>query len=108
MTPVWRKVKDGWTLLMQGDEPDHKEKLVWRDTYLQLYQRIYSGRITYRIRVDRRRVYEVLKDPQWITLFFGRDPDVSVMEKGDKVWRDRYVIVQKFGDSPRSYVIVAR
>jgi len=108
MDPKWHKTDDGWVLTLAGDLPDQKDDLIWGDSYLKVYQRVYEGTVTYRIRIDGRRTSQILEDPKWVAVFFGVSNKARPKVRGKRLWRDKLIVVERFGLKPRTYLVVVR
>lgn len=108
MDPQWHRTEDGWVLTLSGDLPDQREEEIWGDKYLRVFQRVYDGTVTYRVRINRRRAYQCLEDPNWVALFFGVTDRARSKVTGKRLWRDKLIVMQRFGLKPRTYLIVVR
>jgi hypothetical protein len=104
----WERTEDGWILTVEVDQPEAPEAPLWVDDHLKLMMSIERGSALYRVRVDRRRAFQSIEDPLWIAVFFGQSPRLRPQIKGQRLWRDKQIVVQRFGRKPRSYFIVAR
>ncbi len=104
----WERTEEGWVLKTQADQPDVREESLWADDHLKIVVTIDRGSALYRVRIDQRRVYQYIQDPQWIAVFFGQSPRLRSQIKGQRLWRDKQIVVQRYGRKPRSYFIVAR
>lgn len=104
----WERTEEGWVLETQAEQPDVREELLWVDDHLKIMVTIESGAALYRVRIDQRRVYQYIYDPQWVAVFFGQSPRLRSQIKGQRLWRDKQIVVQRYGRKPRSYFIVAR
>jgi len=105
---IWERTQDGWLLTTQVDRPDSPESPVWMDSHIKVWLSSQSGSTLYRVRIDQRRTYQEVVNPEWIALFFGKNARIRSYIKGERLWRDKQVVVQRYGRKPRSYVIVAR
>lgn len=105
----WERTEEGWLLkVATEDQPDEQETPVWVDDHIKVLASIQMGEALYRVRIDKRRSYQEVVDPQWIALFFGQSPRLRTSIKGQRLWRDRQIVVQRYGRKPRSYILVAR
>jgi len=108
MGAKWHKTEDGWVLTIPSDTPDRPDEVIWEDQYLKVYRRAYDGTVIYRLRIDQRRAYQTLEDPRWVALFFGVSSRRRHQVKGTRLWRDRLIVVERFGLKPRTYLVVVR
>ena len=83
----WEQTKEGWILELQVDEPDAEEEPLWVDRYLRIFLAVSRKKATYRVRIDQRRVYHCVSDPQWLALFFGLSAQLRPSIKGRRLWR---------------------
>ncbi len=104
----WTTRSDGWELIVDVDAGDAPEDLVWEDNFLKLLYRAASGSAVYRVRVDQRRKYQLLEDPRWLVLFFGKSDRLRYLIRGQRLWRDKHIVLYRYGRKPRGYFIVAR
>lgn len=104
----WERTEEGWILKTQADQPDVREEPLWIDDHLKVMVTIDKGSALYRVRIDQRRVYQCIEDPQWVAVFFGQSQRIRSQIKGQRLWRDKQIVVQRYGRKPRSYFIVAR
>lgn len=104
----WERTDEGWILTTRADQPDVQEEPLWVDDHLKVLVTIHKGDALYRVRIDQRRVYESIEDPHWIAVFFGQSRRIRSQIKGQRLWRDKQIVVQRYGRKPRSYFIVAR
>jgi hypothetical protein len=104
----WKKVGDGWILLVEGEISDQESTLLAEDDYVKVYVESHKKMVSYKVQIDQRRVYQVLEDEKWVVLFFGKCPDMRSKVAGVKLWRDKCIVVERFGDTPRMYCIVSR
>jgi len=104
----WERTEEGWILTAQVDQPDVHEKPLWVDDHLKVLVTIEKGSALYRVRIDQRRVYQYIQDPLWVAVFFGRSQRLRPQIKGQRLHRDKSIVVQRYGRKPRSYFIVAR
>jgi hypothetical protein len=105
---MWRKVDDGWVLLLESDVPDQESTLLVKDSYLKIFVEAHKKIVSYAVSIDKRRTPRVLEDQKWIVLFFGYSPQIQPKVQGVKLWRDKCIVVERFGELPRMYCLVAR
>jgi hypothetical protein len=104
----WERTEEGWVLTLQVTQPEAREEPLWMDDHIKVMVTITQGSALYRIRVDQRRSYQFIHDPRWVAVFFGQSPRIRSHIKGQRLWRDKQIVVQRYGRKPRSYFIVAR
>jgi hypothetical protein len=104
----WERTEEGWLLTVQVDQANEAETPLWVDDHLKVLLTIQEGQALYRVRIDQRRVYQEVLTPQWVALFFGQSPRIRTGIKGQRLWRDRQIVLQRYGRKPRSYIVVAR
>lgn len=104
---VWVPTKEGWTLSLSVDQEDD-DVIVWADDFLRITLVVTEGTALYTVRLDQRRRYDCLEGPDWVAVFFGRNPTLRTKIKGQRLWRDKQIVVQRYGRKPRGYMIVAR
>jgi len=103
----WASTQEGWVLSLPIEQED-EEIVVWADDYLRITLLVEAGIATYTVRLDQRRRYECIEGPSWVAIFFGRSPRLRSRIKGQRLWRDKQIVVQRYGRKPRSYMVVAR
>ena len=104
----WKRTPEGWLLTVEVDQPAAAENPLWVDDHIKVLVTFKGGSALYRVRIDQRRAFQFVEDPQWIVLFFGQSPKIRPHIKGQRLWRDKQIVIQRYGRKPRSYFIVAR
>lgn len=104
----WERTEDGWLLKKTVEQPEAPETPLWTDDHLKVLVTVKEGSALYRVRIDRRRLFQCIEDPTWIAVFFGQSPRIRPQIKGQRLWRDKQIVVHRFGRKPRSYFIVER
>ena len=85
-----------------------QEATIHKDEFLGVALHVTNGVAHYTVAVDSRRSFDVLETDRYVMLTFGSSSRPRKEVTGTRLWRDKYVVVQRYGRNPRSYLIVRR
>lgn len=104
----WERIDESWVLCVPTEADDCAESALIEDDYVKVFLSVTGHEARYRIRPNLRWRFETIEDSKFITLFFGVHSKPRHRIGGQRLYRDKHIVIQRYGRKPRAYFIVAR